>query len=530
MTFNLLQEPWVSVIYQNGSAGELSLKDCFAQSDQVRKLSGDIPTQAFAILRLMLAICHDAIGFHDEDDIAKVLDEGIDLDAVIQYLEKYEDRFDLFNKTRPFFQISGLCTPKGSVSGLEKLIADVPNGEPFLTVRGGQALEKISAAEAARWLVHCQAFDPSGIRTGVEGDPEAKGGKSYPIGPSWVGQIGGVALHGQNLRQTLAYNLVPTTRNPEDRPVWAGPEPVGVSRPTVVSVPGPVSVLTWQSRWIRLIGDRDGVTGVVLSNGHKMTPQNRHDVEFMTSWRYSKPQTAKFKQITYMPSKHDIERSAWRGVPRIIGSLPVQKAGDPEPLRPATVDNLASFAESHDDIDLSVIVEVVGMEYGGQEATVEELVCDSLDLNISILGKNAVDVRVMVNDAVTLADKAVWTLGQLAGNIAKAAGDFDGVEGAQGRVMLQGWAALDSPAREWIADLRSNSDTVDESRKWQRLVSEKMLNVANQLLNTVSSAAVTGRKTKYGWMTAAKAEAVFRSELRSKLPLAFEEKDKETKK
>src|SRR5947199_72580 len=111
---------------------------------------------------------------------------------------------------------------------LSKLISDVPNGAPMFTTRIGGDLS-VPYAEAARWLVHCQAFDPSGIKAGAVGDDRVKGGKGYPIGVAWSGLLGGVLLEGRTLKETLLLNLIAADfdvcgRDPAvDLPVWERP-------------------------------------------------------------------------------------------------------------------------------------------------------------------------------------------------------------------------------------------------------------------------------------------------------------------
>ena len=89
--------------------------------------------------------------------------------------------------------------------------------------------ERLSFAEAARWVVHAHAYDTSGIKTGAVGDPRVKGGKVYPLGVAWAGTLGGVFVEGENLRETLLLNLVAfDTDNlridpDEDRPAWRRP-------------------------------------------------------------------------------------------------------------------------------------------------------------------------------------------------------------------------------------------------------------------------------------------------------------------
>lgn len=526
MSFDLRVEPWIPVIRIDGGFAEFSLRDCFAHGEEVRRISCELPTQSFAILRLLLAITHDAIGFHSPDDITDVLENGIDTSTVLSYLDGFADRFDLFHPERPFFQVASLRTAKGDASGLEKLISDVPNGDAFLTTRAGRGLSRISAAEAARWVVHAQAFDPSGIRSGAVGDPEVKRGKGYPIGPSWAGQIGGVVLHGESLLKTIAYNLVATPDNDQDRPVWAKARPHTEQRQMEPDPHGPVEVLAWQSRRIRLVGDRDGVTGLVLCQGDRMTPQNRRQVEHMTAWRYSKPQTKKFGIDVYMPLKHDPSRAVWRGIPGILSRSPELDDGKEKTLPSATVESLGGQDWDLANLHLRVGIEIVGMDYGPQEATVAELVNDTLDFRLSILGREAAPVRAAVHDAVDRADDAVRALGEMAKNIVRAAGDFDGVDGAGQRAMLEAWAALDGPAREWLAGLDADTETNEAKRDWQCTVRRILEAEAAILAATSSPVAVAGRQTKYGFMTTAKAELLFRKKLRSILHLAFSEEQK----
>ena len=208
--FNLLDEPWIRVTRLDGAPDEVSLLALFQEATDIAGIHGEIASQDVAILRLLLAICHRTMdGPEDLDTWREYWEEPERLGRdASTYLERYRERFDLRDPDRPFFQVAGIHAASGKISGLESLIADVPNGNPFFTTRIAQGLESIGWAEAARWLVHVHAFDPSGIRTGAVGDPQVKGGKGYPIGPGWTGQIGTVTVAGESLEQTLLLNTV----------------------------------------------------------------------------------------------------------------------------------------------------------------------------------------------------------------------------------------------------------------------------------------------------------------------------------
>lgn len=273
MAFNLIDQPWILVQPAEGAQQEVSLRQIFSEGSSIRRITGEVPTQGFALLRLLLAICHDAVGWHTTDAIEQLHEDGLDLAAIDAYLDEWHARFDLLDPQRPFFQVAGLATANGEHSGLEKIIADVPNGQPFFTTRAGRGLAQISLAEAARWLIHVQAFDPSGIRSGAVGDALAKNGKGYPIGPAWSGHLGGIVQHGDSLLQTLLLNITETPKNPADRPVWTWPNAPTAVRAEEAIPAGPVQLLVWQSRRVRLVSDPDAsaIIGVVLSQGDKLT-------------------------------------------------------------------------------------------------------------------------------------------------------------------------------------------------------------------------------------------------------------------
>ena len=190
------------------------------------------------------------------------------------YLDRHRERFDLLHPETPFFQVAELHTSKGEYTSLDRLVADVPNGNRFFTMRA-HGVRRLGFAEAARWLVHAQAFDTSGIKSGAVGDARVKGGRGYPQGVAWAGNLGGVMVQAANLRESLLLNLVATEydhirADDKDAPAWrhtpTGPGPLkpveAVYRPHGVR-----DLYTWQSRRVRLHFDADGVYGVLLAYG-----------------------------------------------------------------------------------------------------------------------------------------------------------------------------------------------------------------------------------------------------------------------
>ena len=519
MSFNLIDEPWILVQHEEGPR-ELSLTQVFKEAAQIHGLSGEVPTMGFATLRLLLAICHDAIGWHSADAFTELKDDGLDLNPIVGYLEEWRHRFDLFHPERPFMQVADLRTAKDEHSGLEKLIADVPNGAQFFTTRAGRGLEEISAAEAARWLVNVQAYDPSGIRSGAVGDPLVKNGRGYPIGTAWCGQLGGVVIHGRDLRETLQFNLTQTSGGEADRPCWTTAEAQTAVRLGEAIPAGVVQVLTWQSRRVRLVGDRTGVTGLVLAQGDRLYPQNMFDLEHMSGWRYSKPQSKKFGRTVYMPNEHEPGRALWRGLPAIIApdSRTVEDRGGEfaSHLQPRTLQSLS------DEVD-TFVLQSIGMAYGPQSATTEEIIDDRLELHASLLTEDAVEVRALTEDAVSNADRCVRLLGQLAANLARAAGEKgdSAGEGARQRVVAEAWAGLDQSARRWVGELTVDSDIVETKRKWQATVDQLVRHLGDRQVGQAGPAAMRGRSTSFGFVSAPLAQSWFLRDLRKELSLIY---------
>jgi CRISPR system Cascade subunit CasA len=384
------------------------------------------------------------------------------------------------------------------VFGLDRLIADVPTGEPFFTTRLKAGVERISPAEAARWVVHCQAFDPSGIKSGAVGDPRVKNGKGYPIGTGWAGSLGGVFVEGRTLRETLLLNLLPAAHlrsDDRDLPVWERPPQTGCEEVPGGREPyGPLDLYTWQSRRIRLVGDGDAVTGVIVANGDQLRPQNRHDLEPLSVWRRSQAQEKALKRpLVYMPREHDPERAIWRGLAALLpAATPVQGRGPADALAPAV---LGWIGQAHYRGDLAadqhVRARAIGMCYGSQQATTIEIVDDAMDMAVALLAERHRELAAAAVTAVEHADAGAAALGNLAANLAEAAGG-DGA-GPKDRGREQAYAALDAPFRHWLAGLDPRSDPREALEAWHKTAHRILLDLGRELVDRAGPAAWVGR-------------------------------------
>lgn len=503
--FTLIDEPWILVQFHDGRTAELSLTGAFEQATEIRRVVGELPTQAFAITRLLLAILHRATP--ERIDKAAWVDfwenEQFPLADIRDYLHHWSDRFDLLHPETPFYQVADLRTEKGEFTELERLIGDAPTGSPFLTTRLRDALTSLSFAEAARWVVHCQAFDVSGIKSGAIDDKRVKDGKGYPIGMGSAGHIGGILLEGENLLQTLLLNFVPfdsdsdlLAHSDNDSAAWEhvpadGPAPLHVEdgeRPYLVK--GVVEMLTWQSRRIRLRSDGQGVREVLICNGDRFTPANAHRVEAMTAWRLSEPQAKKLGvPEAYMPRVHTPDRALWRGLKSLLTS--VQGEG----LQPATIRWVSELSEDILPPEYVPHVRAIGIDYINNSSVTGEVINDEIDVPVQVLQSEREDLRSTVLAAVKDADRASESYANLTDNLDRAAGG-DGGSAVKDAARAEAFAALDPQFRRWIAQLGNPTVTApDAGDAWATAARRLLLELGGQAVAAAGPAAWIGRKT-----------------------------------
>ena len=542
--YNLLDEPWIPVRLVDGTITDVGLLELLRRTTDIADLACELPTQSITIQRLILAIAYRVATPHDTRDWVRQWEDGAPTEQMIEYLERWRDRFYLFGGHFPFMQVADLRTAKDAVSGLEKLIADVPNGEQFFTTRHGRALACIPASEAARWLVHAQAYDPSGIRSGAVGDSQVKGGKGYPIGPAWCGHLGLVWLKGQDLDETLVLNLIPAStaalRGVDSSTEWGvcsweASEPESSVRgdyslldpagtPKELSIP---RLLTWHSRRIRLVGDSSGVTGVVLAQGDKLAPQEMRLYEPQSLWRYSTPQSKKFKTDVYMPRKFEAGRALWRNLPGTLPTVITVQGVDKQPKREFLPSATLSFHYQLDNASIQTSypkvmrIQAVGVTYGPQEATFEDIYSDELTLSVAVMRVEHEDLSAEIDRQVRLTEEIARHVGNLAANLVRAAGESgDGAgDGARDRAKELFFSTVDTDFRTWLTQVDGRESARDAGRRWERSLRQHALDIQAELVRGASSSAIIGRDTSRGYMNVGIADNYFRAALNKHLPL-----------
>lgn len=523
--FSLIDDPWIPVVDTDSNQKPVGIRQIFSGEVKAASLEGESLAQSYAIMRVLLAIFWRA--HHPESQVGvgkifrffhwfertrkKLLETGKD-EVVLEYLEQYRDRFELFDSPTPFMQVAGLEVPSGEVKHITTIVPEAQ--DDYFSMRAGKGRDSLSFAEAARWLVYAQAYDYSGIKSGAVGDSRVKGGKGYPIGTGWTGMTGGVLVVGENLLDTLILNTCSEAiTNPDDRPVWERPPDGSDSRDKLgedSSPQGAADLATWQSRRIRLHAEDNRMTGVVLCNGDRIPDAGANIFgDPMTPYRFSKNKSKKDKDI-YYPATFSPQRTMWRALDALIisetdgGFSGKEKA----PKRPQNLDNLANLSQYVDDIPNVLNVELVAVEYGSQSSSVASTYAAQIGMPLIVLLEESHQLRENVREAARATNDCAIALGRFAANLLVAAGKEYEFTPA---VTDQSLAELEPLFNDWLRKLgeitadqsSGNNDSQNDVlshliEEWQSTVRQRILSHARTLLHGAGPKALTGREINDG--------------------------------
>ncbi|MFI5505250.1 type I-E CRISPR-associated protein Cse1/CasA [Corynebacterium kutscheri] len=500
--FNLLDEKWIKVIDINGIEAEISIHELLSNSSHYQAFANELPTINFAILRLLLAILEAALLEEYEDD--ELVEEwkniwetgSLPIDIIDDYLTTYRHRFYLIDETYPFLQVPTLATAKNEWKKLDLIVIDSPGEGSLFTRRTADVLD---LAEAARWLVHANSFDFSGIKSGAVGDDRVKGGKGYPQGIGWCGWLGGTTIIGRNLFETLMLNFVAEGDfSSLDKPIWEE-EPLTAAARPYAQPHGQKGLFTWPQRRIRLKIEENKATGVLVCNGDPIDYTNQLAHENMTAWRYSEPQSKKAKKPVYMPRALQSEKMLWQGLSTLLPSDNAELVDKTGILKFKPAKNVEWVGRLIErgvlPYDYRIQLDVVTIEYGTQNASVEKVLHDSLRMSAALASIDQQELQSWVQDAVSYADKTALAVTNLAADLIIAEGySGDKIAKKREQTYAKMLAAIDPQFRNWLSQLSIDSDGVTLLQEWIMYLRRLGNQTAQQLLQTTSSKAWSGRK------------------------------------
>lgn len=261
--FNLIDEAWIPAVRKlDNKRVELGIRDVLLQAKEIAVIEDPSPLVTAALHRFLLAVLYRALEGPTDIDQAKAwFKTGLPAEKIDTYLERWRDRFWLFDEQFPFFQIPDF-EPK-TWRAWTALAAEhnADNAKVLFDHVDVTRPEAVPATAAARWLLAVQTFALGG------GNSDFRYTKSAPSATAAM-----VLPLGRQLEDTLLLNLVP-----QNRAVCVGDLPVWERKPdslaslkagTKRTIAGYADRYTWRTRSIRLRGDEnDGVRTLAFASG-----------------------------------------------------------------------------------------------------------------------------------------------------------------------------------------------------------------------------------------------------------------------
>lgn len=260
--FNLIDEPWIPVRWLDGKYGELGIKETLLRSKELTGIEDPSPLVTASLHRFLLAVLYRALqGPTDINKAKDLFQNGLPVDPIEKYLEKWRDRFFLFDEKYPFGQITDFRPEKLNSWAVLAAENNANNAKVLFDHLDVRNAGLISEGASARWLLAAQTFSVSCGKSELAHTGTAPSATAVMVIPL-----------GNNLHDTLLLSLVPQNRKifENDLTLWERvPETIPFLKSRPERIPdGLADRYTWRARAIRLAeNDQKGIQSVGLASG-----------------------------------------------------------------------------------------------------------------------------------------------------------------------------------------------------------------------------------------------------------------------
>lgn len=498
--FNLIYEPWIKVRNVE-RVSEVSLLEVLANAHEYTSLAGEMPTQDLAILRLLLAVLHSAlydteVDYEEEDDIPINKWEFLwnngcfPKDTITAYLERFKDRFWLFDDKHPFYQVADVEINKSPIFAkkFKGNLSQSENKIRLFSSMQGKEKESMTFPEAARWLVSFNAWDDSGARLKIS---ESSYCIEHPTKYGWLGKLGNIYAIGDNLFETLMLNLVFDSPDTEQHPVWERDKPLSFNDKHygTVTPDNQAELLTLLGRYMLLQRDEknmESVVSVKTAIRYLVSHNGLQQVENMTLW-------SKDEKSDYSPKKHDLSVQIWREFSSIV---PKATDGD---HKPGIREWISKFTDDNQPLHDKVIsFGICGVEYDGNGCSIVNSFGDSLTLHAALLSELGKEWDELISNEISECDKiAAWCEKMqkiLILSKSPVPDKLDNIN-AQAKVVREKFYSLiDLSLRKWIESIDPQTDNpFDKHDEIRKTVSDIAKKYAAELAENAGAGAIIGR-------------------------------------
>lgn len=523
--FNLLDEPWISVIVDEKGHNKLvSMTDVFKHASEYKALAGDMKTQDFALLRVLLAALHTVFSRYDIQGNSREFDSGEDTeddfneetmniwrevwnskkfpDAVFKYLEQWHDHFYLFDDKYPFFQVlkqdvdsknlGGKSPSEISGKNINRLISESNNKIAVFSPKDNVDNNKSSLTEPqlARWIITLQSY--AGLA-----DKTMFGTEKYKASKGWLFDLGGIEIIGANLFETLMLNcvLVGEMQSPEkkQKPCWEYSGTENIENSFYDTFIDNISQL--YTRWSRAIYINPDISvDKPISVSIVKLPDINHKnsfIEPMTVWQYNKEGENKDK---YTPRKHRTEEAMWRS----FGLLTSQELydGSVKNHKPGIMEWLNKI--KHDITGSSISLQAISMKDDGNATSwvPTDEICDTLYIDEVVVTDNADDGWVYrINNEVEYTRSAIgFIYKQFLLDICEIRNrNKDDATKYSAKYISQAYFLVDQPFREWLANIKPKDSMNERCTQWRNTLHNILIDEAKGMLENATLRDFTGR-------------------------------------
>lgn len=516
--YNLLDEKWIPVAAVD-SVKKVSIKELFENAGRYKELAGDMKTQDFSIMRVILAILHTVFSRFDaagnpyeffevnkeslvqiseiEEEDAADYEEAlyqtwVDIwkakkfpEIVLEYLDKWRDRFYLYDDKYPFFQVTKEVIEKDASGGgefygknINRLISESNNKQSYFSPKDESYKEYITDDELARWLVTLQGY------IGTSDKKKVGSAKTYSKG--WLYDLGGVYLQGNNLFETFMLNFVISNNENSNlfkiqKPSW---EMDTIEKNVESYFHGGIdNIASLYTAWSREIFiDQNRTENDKFVCFIAKLPEVEHSDAFlepMTVWKYNKDGEYKDK---YRPKKHDANRSMWRNFGLLTGvGEDTRKPGVIEWLN--KLDNMSDSAELGLDKENIILCAVSMLDDGNATswAPIDEI-ADTLNVKERILvdiNNNGWIIRInnIITDTKVIIDKVLkrflFDLFEIRNM------DKSGIT----KYVEQFYFRIDLSFRHWLESVEVNDEKDKKEDEWKSMLKKSMKEYVDEIVS-----------------------------------------------
>ncbi len=521
-SYNLIDEPWIQVLKNDGNVTEVSLSDFFNNAHNYLRFAGETPVQDFAVLRFLLSVMHTVFSRVDsEGNIYEgiILDEKMKQEEpvdewendsypeklmktwdtlwkmdtlpeiITEYLYKWKDRFDFFDKENPFYQISEEQFKKlGGKGGeiqfkyINRLISESNNKQELFSPYSEKDKNNLTIPEAIRWLISFQGY------TGT-GDKKKHPSLKSSAGKGWLLGLSGIYLSGNNLKDTLLLNMVMNQNTTIQKPIW---EKDFSEKESSLLDAHPDNLSELYTSWSRLLYMNHSEENLISVEAFQLPGINPREffLEPMTMWRYAKSGNDKDHTV---PKQYTPEKSFWRSFGNLMGQTDKKTLN----RRPGIIDWYNCLIERGTVIDGRISIMASAMNYNRDASTMpNDEITDEINIYSHILsdiGEKGWIPR--ITGEIERTQETIF------GSIVRFGKDIETIRNQPGgnlslNLEQEVYFLIDSPFRDWLSGLKPEDSKEEKIIEWRRILEKILISKADFLIKNSGNREYKGIETQ----------------------------------